>query len=362
MRSQKSIKGIAMFKQIRNTTIGVGFIAALLALAPTMLAAMENSDCTDCHSDKDLVGADFVIDPLTFDHTAHAEVGCHACHTSITERHPDDGLAPSKASCTECHEDVSEEYGNSIHAESAACSDCHNPHQVHGPTAVSGAAMNLQCAACHDGGEMQQKHAEWLPQAELHINNLPCVTCHSASKEYVISLYITKRQSGSMFSDFELATYDELKQLAAGKPIAQLVDANADSYISLAELRIFNLDPEKKQLRLQGMMTPERLSHDFKTQDNRWDCSFCHASGPGAMQVSFLSLATNNGSFERVAVEKGAVLDALYGTPDFYMVGATRSKALNYVGLVILAGGMVMPIGHGTLRFLTRKNRKNEEE
>lgn len=351
-----------MIMQTLNKIVYIGLVTAFLTLSPALLVAMENNDCTDCHGDKDTVGGDFVIDPLVFDHTAHAEVGCHACHTSITESHPDDGLAPSKANCTECHDEVSEEYGKSIHAEGAACSDCHNPHRVHGPTAVSGAAMNLQCAGCHDGAEMQEKHADWLPQADLHINNLPCVTCHSASEEYVISLYITKRESGTMFGDFELATYDELNALSGGKPIAQLVDANIDGYISLTELRNFNLDPDKKLLRLQGMMTPERLSHDFKTQDNRWDCSFCHASGPGAMQVSYLSLATNDGSFERVGVEKGAVLDALYGTPDFYMVGATRSKALNYVGLVILAGGMVMPVGHGTLRFLTRKNRKHEEK
>ena len=80
------------------------------------------------------------------------------------------------------------------------------------------------------------------------------------------------------------------------------------------------------------------------------------------MQVSYLSLAESNGGFKRVEVEKGAVLDALYGTPDFYMVGSTRSTALNYIGMMILAGGMVMPIGHGTLRFLTRKNRKDEEK
>ena len=41
------------------------------------------------------------------------------------------------------------------------------------------------------------------------------------------------------------------------------------------------------------------------------------------------------------------------------MVGVTRSKTVDYLGLVIIAGGMVMPIGHGTLRFLTRKNRKS---
>ena len=328
----------------------------------TLGLAMDSADCSDCHGDSDVVGASLVIEPLTFDHTAHAEIGCPSCHRSITAAHPDDGLAPSKAECSECHDQVSAEYDQSIHAGNAACSDCHNPHHVYGPTAVSGHDMNLQCASCHEASEVLDKHAEWLPQADLHLNNLPCVTCHSASDEYVITLYLTKRQGDTLFGDFELATYSELRHLAKGKPIEQLVDVNADGYISIAELRMFNFDPEKKQLRLQGMMTPERLNHDFLTQDDRWDCSFCHASGPAAMQVSYLSLAESHGGFKRVAVEKGAVLDALYGTPDFYMVGSTRSKALNYVGLVILAGGMVMPIGHGTLRFLTRKNRRDEEK
>jgi hypothetical protein len=68
-----------------------------------------------------------------------------------------------------------------------------------------------------------------------------------------------------------------------------------------------------------------------------------------------------NGGVTRVAVEKGAILDILYGTPDFYMLGTTRSTALNIIGALIIAGGMMMPIGHGTLRFLTRKNRKEHE-
>lgn len=337
--------------------IQTGLILLLLSLAPSPVLAMENSDCADCHSDAGLVGENMVIDTLKFDNTAHAEVGCTTCHASVTDKHPDDGLSPTKAVCSECHDDVSAEYVNSFHVENADCSDCHNPHRAYGSTAVSGHDMNLSCTSCHEHVAMQVAHGEWLPQADLHINMLPCVTCHSASPDYVITLYIIKRQSGTLFGDFELATYDELNALTDGKPIQSLVDSNDDGYISLAELRMFNLDPEKKQLRLLGMMTPERLSHDFSTRDDRWDCTFCHVSGPSAMQVSYLSLAEQDGSYKRVAVEKGAVLATLYGTPDFYMVGSTRSVALNYLGLVIIAGGLVMPIGHGTLRFLSRKNR-----
>jgi len=125
---------------------------------------------------------------------------------------------------------------------------------------------------------------------------------------------------------------------------------------------MFNLDTDNQPLRLQGMITPETVTHDFRTLDNRWDCTFCHATGPSARQTSFVALIQEDGSYQRIAAEKGAVLDALYGTPDFYMVGATRSKVLDYIGMVIIAGGMVMPIGHGTLRVRNRKNRQRNEE
>jgi len=327
-----------------------------------MAFALDSDTCLGCHGDAGVVGDKLVIEALGFDNTAHAELGCHSCHASITADHPDDGLAPSRADCVECHDLVSREYAASLHAENAGCSDCHNPHRALGPTAVSGHEMNRQCMACHTRPDMVAQHGEWLPQADLHISMLPCITCHSSSTEYVISLYLIKRQGGQHNGGLELASYTELKAIAGGRPIEELIDRNADGYVSLAELRMFNLDPENRQLRLQGMITPEGVSHDFRSQDDRWDCSFCHASGPAARQVSFLSLVEPDGSYKRVAVEQGAVLDALYGTPDFYMVGSTRSTALNYVGLVILAGGLVMPIGHGTLRILTRKNRRHEEK
>lgn len=51
------------------------------------------------------------------------------------------------------------------------------------------------------------------------------------------------------------------------------------------------------------------------------------------------------------------MLDALHTIPDFYLMGSARNTTLNKIGLAIIAGGLVMPVGHGFLRFLTRKNR-----
>jgi len=111
-------------------------------------------------------------------------------------------------------------------------------------------------------------------------------------------------------------------------------------------------------MRLWGMMMPEVMTHSFQILNNRWDCTFCHSSGSKAMQTSYLALPEKDGRYNRLNVEKGAILDLLYGTPDFYMMGATRSNTLSIIGLTIIGGGLLMPIGHGTLRFLTRKNRK----
>jgi hypothetical protein len=205
-------------------------------------------------------------------------------------------------------------------------------------------------------------HTEWLPQADLHIAKLPCISCHTASEDYVIILYIIQRESDAALGDFELSDHQDLKALAGEREIQNLIDLNNDNFVSLAELRTFNRNPANAAMRLQGTLTPKEASHSVETLDNRWDCSFCHTSGTEKMQTSYIALPTSNGTFARIEVEQGAILKALNGTPDFYMMGTTRSASLNIIGLLIIIGGTLMPIGHGTLRFLTRKNRLGKGE
>jgi len=331
---------------------------------PFGAAAMESEDCLGCHGDVESVGTELMIDRLAFDHTAHGEMGCPSCHESVTAEHPDDGVPPSKASCRDCHQEIGDEYARAGHAANAACGDCHNPHTVHSTTEVSGYDMNRKCAACHDSSDLANSHGDWLPQAELHLEMLPCISCHTGSENYVVTLYMVRRPGGLepyapiSTAPFELAPYKELKGLAGQGEIAELVDADGNGLVSLAELKRFNTSRQFRALRLRGMLTPEVVTHSLQILDNRWDCTFCHASGSGTTQTSFLALPLEDGSYSRLPVEKGAVLDALNGTPDFYMMGATRNAALDLLGLAIIVGGLIMPVGHGTLRFLTRKNRR----
>jgi hypothetical protein len=319
---------------------------------------MGSDDCLKCHGDLSVVGAEQFIDVAIFDNTAHGEMGCASCHESVSAEHPKDGIPPSKPACKDCHEEANNDYSGSTHKVNAQCGDCHNPHHAHGATQVSGYDMNQPCSDCHQITEVVAAHTEWLPQTDLHMTSVPCISCHTGSADYVITLYISKRDEVREQGDFELAGYTDLKSMTGDKSIQSLVDLDGDNLISLNELRTFNLNLANQHLRLKGMMTPEQVSHSFGILDNRWDCTFCHASGPEARQTSFLSLPNETGTFDRMNVEKGAVLDILYGTPDFYMVGVTRNKAMSIIGIVIILCGTILPIGHGSLRLLTRKNRK----
>lgn len=332
-------------------------LVALLWVSPSI--AMDSADCLGCHGDAELVGEEMEINALAFDGTPHAQTGCSACHSGIGDNHPDDGLTPGKAGCSDCHVDVEDEYVLSGHAGNAACVDCHNPHAVKAQDEVSGYEMNRPCAACHDSMEMEESHRRWLPQTEIHLSVLPCITCHTSSEKMVLELYLT-RETGSAFKgDFTLASHEELTGLGGGAGPESLLDQDGNHLISIAELRDFNRNPANRNFRLQGMMVPARQTHGHAhILYNRWDCTYCHGTGPQSLQTSYLSFPQSDGSYRRMQVENGAVLSVLYTTPDFYMIGATRNTALNLVGAMILAGGLVMPVGHGILRFLTRKNRQ----
>ena len=330
----------------------------------------QGTDCISCHGKKEIASSGkgyLYIDPVTFEGTSHALIGCSSCHTSVTPTHPADGTRPSRAKCTDCHSAVAGEYAKSLHGIHAGCADCHNPHRARSLSEVSGRDINTQCAKCHSGTKIIASHSKWLPQAALHLDALPCITCHTGSQNYVITLYIEKRAEGKNPEDFKqgdynLATADELLPLAGGKGIEALIDTNGDKSVSIEELRTFNKDLHYKGMRLLGMMMPEIITHSYQILDNRWNCTFCHSSGPKAMQKSYVAFPNKNGQYTKLPVEQGAILDLLYGTPDFYMMGSTRSTPLSIIGALIIVAGMMMPVCHGTFRFLTRKKRKEHHQ
>jgi hypothetical protein len=376
-----------------------GFVMLMTGIGITSSSAMETDECLECHGDSSIIdegGERLYIDGTQFASTKHAEDGCGSCHY-VTDDHPDDGIKPGKESCDMCHEDTIEEYSKGLHAENAECTDCHNPHAAkglkpfgescgmchedgveeylksphaekaacsdcHSPHTVksylvtSGLDKNKQCTICHEN----VGHSEWLLRNKLHMQATTCISCHTDSKGIVITMYIEKRDGvrPDKEGEIDLATYKDLTQLVGDKEVQSLIDTNGDGSITKAELREFNMNSKYKDVGLWGMLSTETASHGYGIFEDRRDCSFCHAAGPKAMQTCYVAFPNQDGTYNRVAVEEGAVLDFLFATPDFYMVGSTRNNILSIVGLLIIAGGLGAALLHGTFRILTRKNRR----
>jgi hypothetical protein len=321
----------------------------------------KNQSCLACHKNKELVGAANQINPKAFQHTTHAQLGCKTCHNTVSDNHPKDGKIARTTTCSDCHADIASQYSISKHSLSVTdCSACHNPHTVHKPGEVYALELNKTCTTCHNQNRITASHAQWLPQTNLHLGSISCITCHTKSDGYVLSVYVSRRDQKGTGSGTTVADYSYLKKKSGSEDITNLVDRNMDGYISIEELRNFNTNPVHKDLYLKAILTPSTTTHAFQISDKSWNCTSCHAAGPDAAQVSHLVLPKQDGTFQKMDIEKGASIAALNVIPDFYMMGSSRNKLLNMLGGVVLAGGLVMPAGHGFIRFLTRKNRKKE--
>jgi hypothetical protein len=318
----------------------------------------KNANCLACHGDRKAVAVRVYIDPLKLGHTTHARFGCTTCHDAITAAHPAVKSVARTTTCGDCHAAMTAEYAQSPHSAKVSCGGCHNPHQVSELTELSGDDLNRQCQKCHSVIKITASHATWLPQTEIHLATVACVTCHSGAENFIVNLYLARKQSGR--EQLVPAGYEELQKLAGSNEVQTLIDTNHDGYISLNELRTFNHNKGYHDYCLKTMLTPVKPTHAFKTFESRWNCTFCHGAGTQTMQTSFLSLPQKDGTYARVAVEQGAVLEVLNAIPDFYLTGAGRNALLNKIGLLIIAGGLIMPIGHGFLRFLSRKNRNDQ--
>src|SRR6266545_3737200 len=140
---------------------GVAFTAVGAEIIP-------NSNCLECHGDKDLNKTNAVgqvislfIDPAKLAASSHRTNSCASCHRDLTSGHPDDDLAARTVDCARCHQNQSESYNASVHglallagkAGAAACQDCHGSHEVLPPASPASplhfSRLATTCGECH---------------------------------------------------------------------------------------------------------------------------------------------------------------------------------------------------------------------
>jgi formate dehydrogenase gamma subunit len=176
-------------------------LAASLAWAAPARAALENSDCLECHADKTLTKTNagkaisLFVDEARFRASAHKTNACVGCHAGLKKSHPDDNLAAKPVNCAACHPRQSESYGASVHglalaagqAASATCVDCHGVHDVLPPSSPASplhfSRLAATCGQCHAAvaGDVQQSvHGREV--AKGNRDAATCTDCHSEHK------------------------------------------------------------------------------------------------------------------------------------------------------------------------------------
>ncbi len=172
-------------------------LGLILPFAAT--AGLKNSDCLDCHSDKTLTKTNaagkeilLFVDAAKLAASAHKTNTCAACHSDLTEKHPDDNLAAKPVDCHACHERQTASYGASVHGravkngdESApACRDCHDSHEVVPPTFPASplhvTKQAATCGACHDQAAADFAISVHGKALAAGVRDAPtCTDCHS---------------------------------------------------------------------------------------------------------------------------------------------------------------------------------------
>ena len=96
------------------------------------------------------------------------------------------------------------------------------------------------------------------------------------------------------------------------------------------------------------------------------ECTVCHSAGGNAFQSVTVSIVGPDGRPLRYDAQKDVLntvlsVDSVRG---FYAIGSTRIKMLDWLLLLTVLGGVAVPIGHQTLRWLFRRyaNKMREEE
>jgi len=171
-----------------------------------------NSDCLECHGEKDLtkiiddtLEVSLFIDAEKFSNAAHGGFECIDCHLDIDDIPHEETL--QKPDCNMCHDDVAEVYATSIHGlvltrehkDAPYCWDCHTSHYVYPVDDSLSSIFILNqpkvCARCHSDPELIKKyripvsHPSELYEHSIHynaavqdghLNAAKCSDCHGA--------------------------------------------------------------------------------------------------------------------------------------------------------------------------------------
>jgi hypothetical protein len=324
------------------------------------LALMET--CRDCHKKTVKQYEDSV-------HSAMVRAGsdkaplCADCHDPHTTRSAKD-KAPGPAepvACQRCHQGITSAFAQSVHGrsgdEALVCKDCHQTHNI--KAAAFGEHMKGQCLSCHR--DTVATHSEWLPNTERHLEAISCPACHSpgATRRVNLRLYEGNAPRQSV----------EKVGVPRFVKVTNWADAGSsglDARALWSLLQEFNNGSSEGKTALRGRLEVQtgvqahQLAGKARAVKN---CDTCHRQGAASFQAVSISMAGPDGRPLRHDASNGMLnsIESVGSVGGFYAIGSTRIKLLDYLLLMALAGGIVLPGAHLAMKLLSRRRQHGRQ-
>jgi len=328
--------------------------------------------CLQCHAQegfkKDLANGEALslhVQGDAFVRSVHKSIGCAGCHGNIDlTNHP--GAASDIKSvrqysveraetCRQCHEDAFKQHEGSLHAArvrqgspvAPVCTGCHGSHSVSPKTAYE------TCVSCHAAA--LGAHQKWLPNATLHHEVVSCAACHAPTVLRMIDL--------RLYDGVAKRWVSEQEGQAQFEKLARSIDADGNG-LDPRELRNLlkeiNRDAAAPPKTLRGRVElrtgveTHQLSEKAKALKA---CDNCHRDGAEPFQNITVSITGPDGRPIRYRAQKEVLTSVLSvdSLREFYAIGGTRSRFLDILFVLTLLAGIGVPIGHMTVRWLSRR-------
>lgn len=355
------------------------FAFAAFMSGPVRAAASALSEadqtCLGCHSSRDLKKElangetlALYVDAEAFAKSVHKVLGCAACHSDVDpKKHPGAGRKVSSAreysiaqteACRQCHEDAFKQHEGSIHATrlrqgnplAPVCTDCHGSHSVSPKTAYE------TCVGCHAAA--LGAHQKWLPNAGLHHEVVSCAACHAPMALRMIDLrlydgaakgWALEKEGSPLFEKLARSMDADGNGLDAAELRNLLRELNRDATAAPRTLR--------GRVELRTGVEAHQLSDKAKAIKA---CDNCHRYGAEPFQNIMVSITGPDGRAVRYRAQNEVLTSVLSVETlrEFYAIGGTRSKFLDALFVLALLGGLAVPIGHMTVRWLSARKLK----
>ena len=315
--------------------------------------------------------------------TVHGQNGveCIDCHADLTILREGEGFKVKELGlpvCEHCHEEVMEEYKNSLHAKVSKkiCFGCHDPHSAVPFKELDVEQRKAICMKCHD----PQRSHDWLPQRETHFKYLECTMCHAPQAEKGMVFWLQKVDREGRQKRLE---YGEVAELLGTKDpdLVKMLDSDGNGFLEDREVLSF-----LKSMRQKGREAVElgvrvlvlKPSHNYTDKGTKAkDCSLCHSSRAEFYSKLIMEIPTPGAGIRTLPLDK-SILVGIHPIPvtsDFYLLGESRIsrrdiadlmyvvrkigyKWLDIIGFLFLLGGLSFVGLHGLVRILTIGMRK----